>query len=90
VSNRERIGALEAELKRVRDRLHAVESEIAAFRFIGEKIGELGDQIKELATQVQTLSRRALERPTAGGVSAAAAWVSVLVAVGALATAALR
>jgi hypothetical protein len=77
VSNRQRIRTLEREVEKLRLRQHKAEAELAAVTYIAEKVGEL-------ATHVQTLSRRALERPTSGSYAAAAGWISAAAAIIAL------
>jgi hypothetical protein len=84
VSNRQRIRTLEREVEKLRLRQHKAEAELAAVTYIAEKVGELAKQVHELATHVQTLSRRALERPTSGSYAAAAGWISAAAAIIAL------
>jgi len=90
IANRERIRTLEGEVEKLRLRQHEIGAEVAAFGYVGKKLGELAIQIHELASRVEQMSRRAMGRPTSGGVNAAAAWVSVLVAAAALVIVALR
>jgi hypothetical protein len=87
VSNRERIRHLEDESKRLRERVHTVESEVLAFRFLGDKLSALTGELHSLAQQVEQVSRRAMERPTAAIVGQ---YLGLIVAVVALAIAATR
>jgi hypothetical protein len=80
-SNRERIRALENELVRLRDRQHELAAEVAAIRYLGEQVRELGEDVKALTGQVTTVARRAVERPTPAGWSATAGWAAVIVSV---------
>jgi hypothetical protein len=64
-SNRERINALEHELERMRNSQHRLASDVAVIRYLAEKVGELGEDVKELTGQVENVARRAVERPTA-------------------------
>ena len=79
-SNRERIRAIEQELTRVRDRQHELSESVMIIRYLAEQVKELGEDVKDLTVQVTTLARRVVEKPSAGGVSAAASWVAVFVA----------
>jgi hypothetical protein len=64
-SNRERIGALERELQRVRDRQHEHATELAAIRLLAEQVKELGEHVRTLTQQMERVARRALWRPPA-------------------------
>lgn len=83
-ANRARLESVEREVGLLRARQHEINSELAALRYIGEKVGELAVQVGDVAAQLNTLSRRALERPTTAGWSALAGWLAVLVALVAL------
>jgi len=89
-ANRARIVHLEHELGRVRERLHELTAEVAAVRFLGERVAELGDDVKELASQVGQVARRALERPSPVALGVLAQYLALAVAVVALAVAASR
>jgi hypothetical protein len=78
-SNRERINSLERETTRLRDRQHELAENVAIIRYLADTVRDLGEDVKELTVQVTTLARRVVEKPSAGGVSAAASWVAVLI-----------
>lgn len=80
-TNRTRIEGLETEVTRLRNGMHELRSETAGLRYFGEKLTELSEELHQLASKLDTFTRRTLERPTAGGVSAAAAWGSVIVSI---------
>lgn len=72
-----------AELLRVRDRQHQLESEVAGMRYLGREVRDLARELHDSAQSVERLSRRALERPTASAWSAiisAGAFVLAVVA----------
>lgn len=89
-SNRERINFVERETERMRERLHAIESESAATHWLGEQIREQGEQVKRLAEQVEGLSRRFVERPSQGALSVFGQYIALVVAVVAFIFAATR
>lgn len=79
-SNRERIGAIEHEMNRVRDALHEVRVESQAVRYLAEKVGDLASDVRTLAGRVETISRHAMSRPSATGLSVFAQYLSLIVA----------
>lgn len=89
-SNKARLDGLEPEVQRMRERLHAIESEIAAVAYLGRQVAEVAGELHDLGEKIERVSRRAIERPSAGGWSALAGWAAVLVALLALVVAALR
>jgi len=86
-TNRARIDILEAEMNRVRERQHEMSAEVSAIRFLGQQVKDLAVHVEKLGEDVETISRRALERPTAAVVGQ---YISVLIAVIALIVAATR
>jgi uncharacterized protein YoxC len=80
-SNRERIVALENELARLRTRQHELSEQVAIIRYLADQVRELGEDVKALTTQVTALARRAIERPTPAGFSAIASWLALGVAI---------
>jgi hypothetical protein len=74
----------EGDSQRTRDRLHLIEGELAAVRYLGEQIRDMAATVGELAKDVRSLSHRVVERPSPAGLSAAAGWLSFLVAAAAL------
>lgn len=85
-----RLAYLERELERTRDRLHSLEKTAAAVRYMGEQVGDLTHALDRHSQRLDTIARRALERPTAAGLNAAAGWVAVAVALAALLLAGMR
>lgn len=85
-----RVANLELEVRTVRERLHTLESDRVAVRLLAVKVDALTTELSELAGDLRTLGRRAMERPTPAGLSATASWVSVLIAVAALIIAGVR
>jgi hypothetical protein len=63
-SNRERIVVLEREMQRTRDRLHEISGELTAVRYLGEKVADLGTNVRALTDKLETITREALRRPT--------------------------
>jgi methyl-accepting chemotaxis protein len=86
-TNRARIDSLESELNRVRERQHEMAAEVSAIRFLAQQVKDLAHHVEKLGEDVETISRRALERPTAAVVGQ---YLSVLIAVIALIVAATR
>jgi predicted RNase H-like nuclease (RuvC/YqgF family) len=80
-ANRTRTEALEVEVRRLRDAMHAVRAETAGLRYFGEKIGELSTELHELATKLDTLTRHALAKPTSRQLSTIASLISTVIAV---------
>jgi archaellum component FlaC len=81
---RERLRHLEHESDRTRDTLHAIRSEAATVRFLAEKIAELAEDVKALATRVEGVSRHAVLRPSQTTLQVAGQYVSLVVAIIAL------
>ena len=81
---RVRVEIMEAELQRVRDRLHELEASLAAVRYFGEKVSELSQELHGLATKVEGFTRQAIRRPTPTGVNAVGQWAAVIIALIAL------
>jgi hypothetical protein len=88
--NTTRLEGLAAELLRARDAIHVLQGSAAAAIALGQQVAELARQLDGLTAELRTLSRRAVERPTPAGYSAAAGWVSVLLAFAAILIATLR
>lgn len=89
-SNRARLDSLEPEMQRVRERLHGLESEVTAVTYLGKRLEQLATEMHELGEKIERLSRRAVERPTSAGWSAAAGWLTVAVSIVALVIALLH
>lgn len=89
-SNRERIRALEHELERVRGSVHKLSTETAAILYLTREVAKLETAVEDLAEQLGRVARRALEKPTATGLSIAAQYLSFFVALIALGIAATR
>jgi hypothetical protein len=89
-SNRERVAALERELDRVRERQHEMVAEVAAVRYLGEKVRDLGEDVVGLTEQVEKVASRAVPRPRPTTLALFAQYGAVLVAIIALAVAATR
>jgi hypothetical protein len=89
-SNRERIRALDHEMDRVRDALHEFRAEAQAIRYLAEKVGDLAGDVRALAQRVEQVSRHAVARPSATGLSVFAQYVAVIVALVALIVAVTR
>jgi predicted RNase H-like nuclease (RuvC/YqgF family) len=70
-----------AEVVRVRDRQHTLESEIAAMRYLAREVRDLARELHESSQAVERLSRRALERPTASAWSAIISFGALTLAV---------
>lgn len=87
-SNRERIRALEHELERTRDAVHKLSKETAAILYLTREVGKLETAVEDLAEQLGKVARRALEKPTATGMSLVAQYLSFAVAICALIVAA--
>lgn len=87
-ANRERIIALEHELTRVRDRQHELAEQVAVIAYLGRQVHELAEDVKALTLSMTTVARQAVHRPSPAGWSAVAAWISIGVAILALAVAA--
>jgi len=82
-----RLDALEHEVERLRERQHNIAAEVAAVRYLGQEVAKLASHVEKLGEDVETISRRALERPTAAVVGQ---YLGVIVAVIALIVAATR
>ena len=89
-SNRERINALEHELDRTRDSVHRLSTETAAISYLAKEVGKLEGAVEDLGGQLERIAKRALERPTATGLSVLAQYLAIIVALVALAVAATR
>jgi hypothetical protein len=89
-SNRERIGALEHELDRVRERQHEMATEIAVIRYLGDKVRDLGEDVVALTEQVEKVASRSLPRPRQSTLSLWAQYGALVVALVALAVAVTR
>lgn len=89
-ANRERIRILEKELDRQREAVHAIRGEVASIRYLATKIGELAEDVKLLASRVETVSRHAVNRPTQSGLAVFGQYIGLIVAVVALVIAAKR
>lgn len=83
--NRARIAALERETERTRERVHRLEGEAAAARFLGQQVKELALDIREMTRRIEELAKHVLIRPSPTGISAFANLAAVLVALAALA-----
>ena len=83
-NNAARLDSVEHELGRVRDRQHEMMSELAALRYLGNKVGDMAEALHELSGKLEVISRRALERPSARSWQAFAATVSAGLALVAL------
>jgi predicted nucleic acid-binding Zn-ribbon protein len=88
--NRERIRALEHEQDRMRDSIHKLSAETAAILYLTKEVGKLENAVEDLADKLERIARRALEKPTATGLSIAAQYLSFFVALIALGIAATR
>jgi hypothetical protein len=88
-SNRERINNLENEVKLLRQRQHDMATDLAVVRYLGDKVAELGQDVKELteelhvsvrnvSSKVQEVAETAMARPAFGPVSS---WVAVVIAI---------
>lgn len=89
-SNRERIRSLEHEMERARARLHELQTELAAVRFLGERIADLGQEVKHLSEELTRVARRAIERPSQGAVSVLGQYLALALAIAAFIFAATR
>lgn len=83
-ANRERIETSERELVRLRDRIHKIEADTAAIRFLTEKVSELAMETREIAEQVTKMSRHFVNRPTSGALNALANFGALAVSIVAL------
>lgn len=88
--NRARLDILEGELRRNRDHIHELRGELAAVRYLGEKVGSLATSVDTLAGDLVTLSKRVVERPSRGTMAVFGQYLSLGVAVIALVIAAWR
>jgi vacuolar-type H+-ATPase subunit I/STV1 len=89
-SNRERIRALEHELERTRDAVHRLSVETAAILYLTREVAKLETAVEDLAGQLGRVAKRALERPSATGLSVFAQYLAVIVALVALIVASAR
>jgi hypothetical protein len=78
--NRERIRVLEAEVRRLRDRVHELEPHVIAVHYFAEQLAEFARQLERFGARLDTFGRRTLGRPTAAGLGAAAGWLAGIVA----------
>ena len=81
---RERLRVLERESDRMRETLHAIRSEVASIRYLAEKIGELAEDVKVLASRVEAVSRHAVNKPSQSALAVVGQYLGLIVAVVAL------
>lgn len=82
--NRTRIDAIEAELSRMRTRMHELESTASVIRWYGQKVDDVATGLTDLTNKLDVLSRRAVERPSASAWGVVVQLVVALVAIIAL------
>lgn len=82
--NRTRIEAQGSELERVRSKVHNLEGELAALRYLGRKVDELARGLHDVAGELQRLGGQTVPRPRAAAYSAAASWLAAIIALVAL------
>jgi hypothetical protein len=82
--NRVRIQNLEKEAERQRTRIHEISQSVAPITYLAQQVGQVSTELHEMSKRLETLARRAVERPTPSGLSAASGLVSSAVAVIAL------
>lgn len=81
---------MEHEQDRMRDTVHKLSTETAAILYLTKEVAKLEAAVEDLADQLGRVARRALEKPTATGLSIVAQYLSFIVALIALTVAATR
>ena len=83
-SARERIRALERDAERTTATLHTLRGEVAATRYLGEKITELAANVQNLAGRFDALSRHSVQRPSQTTLQVLGQYAGLIIAIIAL------